>query len=133
MALVPVGVTGLTTHLDTGAFWFAIGDGANVITTGLKGIVPAAFAAEVRQWTLAANEVGSIVLDVWKCPFADGPPVALDSIVGASPPAISAAQFANSDDLSGWVTDVALNDLFGIYVTSCSGIKGVTLMLGVDR
>lgn len=108
-----------------------IGDGTNVINTGVKAYVPVDIVGTIVEWTLAALESGSVTIDVWN--KAAAIPTNSDSITGGNEPALSAAQYGNETDVSGWSdTSIAEGDVLGFNVDSCSTITQVTLTIKVE-
>lgn len=116
-----------------GAIGITIGDGTNVITTGVKGYFPVPFACTINNVTLIAKESGSIVIDIWKDTYANTPPTDADSITASAPPTISAAAKSQDTTLTGWTTSIAAGDVIGYNVDSISTITLVTLVLKVTK
>lgn len=107
-------------------------DGTSV-STGEKGYVRSPFSGTIVGWTVMADAVGSIVIDVWKDIFGSFPPVVMDSIVGAgNKPSLSSAK-ADTQSPVGW-TSVAITagDVIAFNVESTSGLGRVTLQLEVQ-
>ena len=110
-----------------------LGDGINVLTTGVKGYIPFDFAATIVQWTLLADISGSVQLDIWKDTYANYPPTVADTITASAKPAISAATKNQSSTLTGWTTSIAAGDVLGINVDSAATLKQVTLGLKLTK
>jgi hypothetical protein len=126
------GATALEFHDKITDIVMVIGDGTNVITTGVKAYIPLDFAATIEGWTLAALESGSIVIDVWK--DAGVIPDNSDSITNGNEPTLSADQYEEETDVSGWSSvAIAASDVLGINVDSVSTITRVTLTLKVRK
>jgi len=108
-----------------------IDGGSNVLTTGTKGYIWCPYAGTVQSWYVVADQVGSVVMDVWK---TVGPaiPTGANSIVGADPPTLTAQQAASNTTLTLWTLPVSVGDMFGFSITSVSTIKRVTLVVRVD-
>ena len=107
--------------------------GGQVISTGLKCFLKVRYACTIVGWALLADQVGSIKVDVWKDSFANYPPTDADTICGGNEPEISAAQKAESTDLSAWSPSATKDDVLAFYVDSCSNIRRVILQLDVLR
>lgn len=91
------------------------------ITTGIKGDVRLDFFATVLAWKLVADQVGDVVLDVWKASFAAFPPTVPDSIVGAVQPELVGQLKASDDVLTGWTTGFERGDYLRLNVDSVDG------------
>ena len=110
-----------------------IDNGANVIPTGVNGNIVVPFACTVTQWTLLANESGSVVIDIWKDSYANYPPVVGDSITASAKPTISTATKGQSSTLTGWTTSFLAGDILRFNVDSVTSIKAVDINLVVLR
>ncbi len=114
-----------------------IGDGTNVITTGLKptAIVQAPRAGTLVSWQAysadAASPIsGSIVVDVWKDTYANYPPTVADTIIGGNvKPNLATGIKGTSSSLSGWTAAFSAGDIFSFNVDSVSSVKAVKLVL----
>lgn len=114
-----------------------IGDGTNVISTGVAGYVSCPVAGTITKARLlsadAAVTSGSIAVDVWKDTYANYPPTDADSITASAPPTITTATKSEDSTLTGWTTSVSAGDVFGFNVDSVSSLKRVVLELTVDE
>jgi hypothetical protein len=100
------------------------------ITTGVRGYFEVPFGLRVTGWTLLADAVGSLQLDVWKDTYANFPPTVADTIAGSEKPLLAAAQKNQDLLLTTWSTDLNAGDIIGINVDSASGvIKQATLTM----
>lgn len=113
--------------------WVSIGspDGA-VIGTGVKARVWFPFPCKIIGWTILADAVGSIVIDVWKDTYANHPPTVADTIAGSEKPTLSAAQKNQDLSLSTWTQDVAAGDILFFNVDSATTVKQVFLGLSIE-
>lgn len=100
-----------------------------VLTPGVKAYFEVPIAIRVSGWTLLADAVGSIVIDIWKDTFANFPPTVADTITGSEKPTLVGAQKAQDLALTTWTTDLAVGDILAVNVDSVSGIKQATLTL----
>jgi hypothetical protein len=117
-------------QMQTRAIAVGFGDAAgDVISTGIKTFIEVPFAATVIGWTLLADVVGSMVIDVWKDSYANYPPTVADTIAGTEKPTLSAAQKNQDLTLTTWTTPLNLGDILGFKVDSCSGIHQATLII----
>jgi hypothetical protein len=126
------GITGIlpianaTATLRAGGFTFTIGDGTNVISTGVVGAVRIPYGCTITgATTLAPLQSGSIVVDLWKDTYANFPPIDADSITASAPPTISADQKAQNTTLTGWNTTVTAGDIIIANVDSVTSLTQV--------
>ena len=112
---------------------FVINGGGSAISTGEWGHLEIPFACTITQATLAADQSGSIVIDIWKDTYANFPPTDGDSITASAPPTISAAQKSQDSTLSGWTTSVSAGDILAFNVDSCATIEIITLSIRATK
>lgn len=108
---------------------FIIDGGGSAITAGVKGDLMIPFGCTISQWTLLADQSGSIVVDVWKDTYANYPPTVADTITGSALPTISTSTKGQSSTLTGWTTAITAGDTLRFNVNSASTITRVTLTL----
>lgn len=111
-----------------------IDGGGSVITTGVKGYLAVPFDGTITQATQLADQSGSIVVNVWKCTYAQFDagsthPLVGDKITASAPPTISTATKSQDSTLTGWTTTFAAGDVFAFNVDSVTTIQRVTLSL----
>ncbi len=126
----------INAHIDLpGEIVVVIDGGGSVITTGLKGYLgPVPFDGTITQASLVADQSGSIVVDVWKCTYAQFDagsthPVSGDKITASAPPTITTATKSQDSTLTGWTTAFAAGDIFALNVNSATTIQRATLSL----
>ncbi len=132
------GTVSLSTTLLVSDIAFVIDGGGSAITTGTKGYLEVPFPCTVSVATLLADQVGSVVVDVWKCTYSQFDagathPVSADTITGVTPPTIGGATKSQDASLSGWTTSIATGDILAFNVNSAAAIQRVTLSLKVIR
>ena len=111
-----------------------IGDGVNVITTGVKGVgVEVPCDCDLNMWTLLADVSGSILVDIWKGAYSSYPPVVGGSITASAKPTISSALKGQSSTLTGWTTALTKGDILRFNVDSVATVKLVSLNLRAKR
>jgi len=127
--LSPPRVTGLNSAIE-----FVISGGNNPITTGQYGHLEVPFNCTIKRSTLMADQVGSIVVNIWKTNFAGFPPTSGNKITASAPPTLTAAQAAQDSTLTGWTTALTAGDILAYNVDSTSGvITRITESLLVGR
>lgn len=115
------------------AIEFIIDGSGGVITTGQKGHIRLPFAGTIISAALAADQSGSIVVDIWKNTLANFPPTNADSITASAPPTLTSAQVMLDSTLTGWTKTFSYGDFLAFNVDSCSVITRGTLTLVVRR
>lgn len=116
---------------DIRTITFIIDGGGATITTGLKGYLEIPFACTIQQWTLLADQSGSIVVDLWKDTYANYPPVVGDVITASAKPTITTATKGQSSTLTGWTTAIAAGDILAFNVNSVTTCQRVTISIKV--
>jgi len=107
-------------------------DGAGaVIAAGQKGYVTVPYAGTITGWDMVSDQVGSVVIDVWK--VNNAVPTVTNTITGSALPTLSSSQQIESTTLTGWTTAVAIGDVFGFNVNSASVLTRVTLTVRVTK
>jgi len=114
--------------MSVGSLGLTIDNGVDVITTGVKGYIVAAYDASIQNWNLVSNISGNIVIDVWKSYMSI--PLSGDSIVGTQYPMLTGNQIERSTTLNTWTTAISAGDVIGFSVSSVSLINKVTLTIG---
>lgn len=110
-----------------------IDGGGTAITTGQKGYLKIPFDCEIQGWTVAADQSGSIVIDVWKDSYANFPPTVADTITGSEKPTLAYQQKNEDTSLTTWTTSVVMDDVLAFNVDSAATVQRVTLALQVKR
>ena len=112
---------------------YVIDGGGDPITTGIKGFIEVPFQGEITAVRLLADQVGSMVVDIFKDVFAAYPPTVADTITAAAKPTLSVAQSSEDTTLTDWTTAVAQGDILTFNVDSNTGIEQVTVVLEMTR
>lgn len=108
-----------------------IDGGGSALTTGTKLIMPKIpYAGTLISWALAADQSGSVVIDIWKS--GSGIPTNGNTITASAKPTLSSQQEADSTSLTGWTTSISVGDRFGFEVESATTITQVTIVLEVQ-
>jgi hypothetical protein len=127
----------LTDYVDNAVEAAGVGvivdGGGSAIGTGIKGDIVIPFDCEVTEWTLLADQTGSIVVDIWRDSYANFPPVVGDSITASAKPTISSGVKGQSSTLTGWTTALTSGDILRLNVDSISTIQRFTIFLKLAR
>jgi hypothetical protein len=103
------------------------------ITTGVRADIRFPFACKITGIALAVDQVGSVVMDIWKTTLASFPPTVSNSICGAAKPTISMAASSIDTTLAGWTTTVAAGDCLRFNIDSASGVSRISVTLLAKR
>lgn len=91
-------------------------------------------ACAVAGHRIAADQSGSVVIDLWVDSHANFPPTNADSITASAPPTLSSAQTASDDTLTGWTTAIAAGSWIRATVEGTpASVLQVTLSVQCDR
>jgi hypothetical protein len=121
-------------NTQTTAIGYAIDGGGAVITTGtLYPALSIPFACTINSVTVLADQVGDIVVDIWKDTFANYPPTVADSICGSAKPTLSSAATSEDTTLTGWTTSIAAGDVLLFNVDSAATVESVSVILKVTK
>jgi hypothetical protein len=103
------------------------------LLSGIAGDMTIPFACTIKAVTVLADVTGSMVIDLWKAPYASYPPTGANSICLSSKPTLSSATKYTDSTLSGWTTSVNADDVIRVNVDSVSTITRFTVSLSVER
>jgi hypothetical protein len=118
---------------DVVALEFSIGDGTNVITTGIKHGIKVPFSGTFVTWEIGVIVTnGTITFDVWRDSYANFPPTDADSVCGAALPTIAVSGAKATGDASGW-TAITAGDWLFINVDAVATMKQCTLALMLKK
>lgn len=133
--LVPTITGGVVTYaknIPTVNITYIIDGGGLAITTGQKGHVQVPIAGTITGWTLLADQIGSIVVDIWKDTYANFPPTLSDSIAGSEKPTLSSAQKNQDLALGTWTTSISAGDILAYNVDSAASVTRVAVILTMN-
>lgn len=134
----PTGITGATGPGAVVGLEVTLDGGGATLTTGTKGYFEVPFNCVVSAARLFADQSGSIIVDIWKCTYAQFDagathPVAADKVTASAPPTITTATKSQDTTLTGWTTSWSAGDIIGLNITSVTSIQRVTLSLKATR
>jgi hypothetical protein len=118
---------------DLACITWIIDGGASVIATGSKYGLRVPFACTIVAATIAIDQTGSIVVDIWKDTQANYPPTDADSITASAQLTISSATKAEDTTLTGWTTAISAGDWLFFNVDSVTSAKFCTITLKVKK
>lgn len=110
-----------------------------VIANGMGSEISDGAVGDLYVWSpativgvaLLADQDGDITFDLYRDTYGAYPPTSGDSIVGASPPAISSNRQYLDTTLTGWDTSLSAGDTLRVVVDSCTTITRCTLTLAL--
>ncbi|HWE83050.1 MAG TPA: hypothetical protein VG265_15465 [Gaiellaceae bacterium] len=111
---------------------FTIDGLGSTITVGVKGDVAVDFNCQIAGWRLLADQVGDLVVDVWKTDYFGFPGSVVNTIAAADLPTLSSDDKAIDTALPGWTTKVSAGDIFRFNVDSVSAVTRATLTLALQ-
>jgi hypothetical protein len=123
---IPATLPGLTRIIT-----FSIDGGGTVPTTGVKADVTVPYGGTITNWTLLADQVGSVVIDIWKDSYANYPPIVGDTITGTTKPTLSSAQKASNAPSGDWNATIVAGDTLRFTIVSISSVTRLNLTLTV--
>ena len=122
---------GATENARTASVVFLVDGGGSVISTGIAGDLRVDFGGTIKRATLLADQVGSIVVDIYKDTLANYPPVVADSISASAKPTITSDDASEDSTLTGWTTAFNAGDIFRFNVDSVTTVTRCTVVLEV--
>jgi len=115
------------------ALVFLVDGGGEAITSGVKGYLRVPFNCTIERVTLAADQVGSIQVDIWKSTYAAFPPTDAGSITGGNESEITGSNKGEDTSLTDWATSLNEGDILAFNVDSAAGVTRVTISLQVRK
>lgn len=109
---------------------YAVVDGGGVaLGAGIVGDISLPFAGTIIGYTLLADQVGDLVLDIWKDTYANFPPTVADTITAAAKPTLVAASKTQDSVLAGWNKVLAAGDVLRFVIDSVATITRFSLAI----
>lgn len=122
----------LTTAARTRVIEVIIDGEGSPITTGIKVFaIRVPYACTIVAARLFADQVGSIVVDIWKDTYANYPPTVADTITASAKPTLSSADKSENTTLTGWTTSITAGDILRFNVDSVATVTWINLQLEV--
>jgi hypothetical protein len=118
---------------EVGALEIGIDGHGAVPQTGVRADLVIPYDLTITDWSIIADQSGSMQLDIWKSTLANYPPVDGGSITGSAPPALSNALTAASAALTGWSPALVKGDCLRINLDSVSTLTRATITLAFTK
>ena len=125
---------GASSSNPNAAIGYTITGGGSTILTGVAGVgISVPFNANIQSVTVHSDVTGSIVIDIWKAPYANYPPTVSNSICASAKPNISSNNRYTDSTLTGWTRTINADDILYFNVDSVTSMTGVVLTLKVIK
>lgn len=129
------GATAIENFTENAEINFIIGNGTDVITTGIKVFLRIPFDCEVERWTVLSKDASSsIVVDINRyTSLANYDAGTKASIAGSDLPTLSSDKANESTALTGWTTVLSQGDILEAEVDSITTATRVTVGLRLNK
>ena len=129
------GASAIENFTESADITFVIGDGSNVITTGIKVFIRLPFDCEVERWTVMSLDASSsIVVDINRyTSLANYDAGTKASIAGSDLPTLVSDKSNESTALTGWTTVLNQGDILEAEVDSITTATRVTISLRLNK
>ncbi len=110
-------------------------DGAgSPFTTGVKGYIRVPYNCTINSWTLLADQLGSVVIDLWKGSIGSAThPTVSQTICGVSTKPTITNNIQSNGSPTGWSTTLTTGDYLAFNVDSIDIMFRVTLSIDITR
>lgn len=112
-----------------------LGDGVNVLTTGVKAALRVDFNAFIAAGFVHEFDgtSGSISVGIEKATYEVGFAPTFTSIVASAPLVVSSARYGENVTLTGWTRSLSRGEVLRFSITSVSAFKRILVALRVRR
>ena len=120
---------------------FTIGNGVDVITTGLKKSIEVTQNCTITGWKILSDDpstlAGAVVIDIWRLAYSTSyPPLVANTLIntgagGIKPTVTASATNAASASVANWSTSLLAGDILRFNVDSVATFTSLTLILEV--
>lgn len=125
--------TGVEWADDIASITFVIDGGGTELAIGNAGDLEIPFNCTIERVTLLADQVGSVVVDLYVDTLANYPPDVADTITAAAIPTITTDDNSQDTTLTGWITALTSGSTIRYNVDSVTTITRVTVALLVRK
>lgn len=91
------------------------------------------FNCQITSWTLLADQVGSLIIDIWKDNYGNYPPTVADTITASAKPTLAAVIKNTDTALTGWTKTITAGDTVRFNIDSVSSITRAVLALSLRK
>jgi hypothetical protein len=104
--------------------------GGSAVAASSVGYTTVPHNMTLNKWTVISDVSATLAIDVWLEDLSAQPPTNADTITGGNEPAITAATYDTSSDLSGWTSvRVTKGQIMGFNVDSNDNGTYIQIML----
>lgn len=103
------------------------------LTTGVKADLEIPFNCTIQRCDVLLDQPATITLDIWKSSYAAYPPTVANSIVGSSPPTVTADVKSSDSTLAGWTTAISAGDILRFSITNTTPVSRCTVSFKIVR
>ncbi len=107
------------------------------LVSGVQGFIYVPYKCNITGVVIlstdAAATAGSVVIDLWRKPYASYPPVVDNTIVASAKPTMITARKFKDVTLSGWTKSLAADDTIAVQFDSVSTFTRLLVTLLVER
>lgn len=130
--------SGITPNQAIGGIWAEFDNYGAPLVADQQVLVQCNVDCTILAWTIATDAVGSIVIEVRRCTYAQYDngvthPVTADKINATNPPTVSSADKATDSTLTGWTTSLHATEFVQFVITSVSGLTYANILLGTTK
>jgi len=118
---------------SNGVLNFVIDGGGLPITTGITYDIEWRFSANITGWSIVADQIGSIIVDIWEDNYDNFPPTIENTITGSEKPTLSNTLKNQDLSLTTWTSSVTTGDWWRINVDSATTVTRVTVSIHYTR
>lgn len=123
----------LPTNIQSGQLGCTFDGGGSTLVVNTVRWIRIPYNCTITSWDVVGNASGSIVIDVWKTPYASLPATSANKVTASLPPTISSALKGQSSTLTGWTTSLSAGDYLYFNINSVTTIQIATLALVVTK
>lgn len=103
--------------------------GGTSLTSGTKKYVWFPFACLITGWSMYADALGTVEIDLRVDTHANFPPTSADTITGSDPPTMTSANKAQDLGPSGWDPVIQRDDVMAVHIETVTNLTYVSLTL----
>lgn len=123
-------------HTHNGQIQIEVGNGVDVITTGVKRYFRVPYGWTIIGAYVTASPSGSIVFDIWRNTVSTDPETDVtvsNTITASAKPTLSSDTYSADTTLTGWTTTGTAGQWMAVKVDSATTITKAMLTLSLTR
>lgn len=103
------------------------------LVPGMERFLAVPYEGVLAGWMIIADRPGIVRIDVQRAAYEAFPPTDADTLCAGVEPSLAGVRMAESEDLSGWTTDLHRGDVVRLLVTETEGVGRADVYLFVRR